>query len=151
MFVPVEDWHINELAVTMQQEDIKSIAALTGMSPLQGSLKSVENSLESTAYILDGKVAAISGLSKTSWLSEWACPWLLCSDVIRQHPKVFLRETKRQTYEWLERHLILRNFVHVDHSRSIRWLEWLGFTIYPAKPIGVNGAMFHLNELELRK
>lgn len=147
MFVPVEDWHINELAETMQAIDKESIFQLSGMHPKPALLNSVQASLEANSYLVSGEVVSICGVSKYTLLSDWACPWLLCSDAIRKRPKEFMIQTKKWTYDKLEEHGILRNVVYAKHERSIRWLKWLGFTIYPPEPFGVNNALFCRNEL----
>ena len=132
----------------MQSADKDSIMALAGMSPLEGLLRSHKHSNQDETWIVDGQVAAISGISQATMLSNWACPWLLCSDIIRKHPRIFLEETKKWTYDKLAQYGTLRNYVDVRHTRSIKWLKWLGYTLYPPQPIGKNGELFMLDELK---
>src|SRR5574341_272554 len=135
--------YVAELAATMQKDDIKAILALSGQSPMQGLQSSIENSFQSECWLVNGRVAAISGISKLTHLSEWACPWLLCSDLIRDHPRYFLRQTKYWFDKQLQEHGKLMNVTHAEHKRSVRWLEWLGVHLYPAQPFGVKGELFH--------
>lgn len=139
--------HVTELAETMQELDKLSIKLLTGETPLDGLVDSCRQSLHAEAWMLDGRVAAISGVSKPTLLSDWACPWLLCSDVIRTVPRRFLEATKAWTMDELEQHGKLINYTYTEHKRSLRWLEWLGFTVYPAEPRGPYNALFHKDEL----
>lgn len=139
--------HIKELAETAQTIDKESIRLLTGETPLQGLISSVSHSLSSETYLLDGLVAAIAGVSKASLLSNWACPWLIASDVIQTVPIKFWKLSKTWVMDELEQHGILSNFVYIEHDRSIRWLKRLGFTLEPPQPIGPYGALFMRNEL----
>lgn len=139
--------HVEELAHTMQEDDKLSILNLVGLTPKQGLQLSIENSLQSDSWVLDGQVVAISGISVPSLLGDTACPWLLCSDVIRKIPRIFMEATREQTYEWLDQYPILHNVVWAGHIRSIRWLKWLGFKLTGPYPIGINGAEFYIDEL----
>ena len=145
--VPVQEWHIEELSSTMQKEDKDSCWALAHLSPEQGIRLSLKNAVESYTWLADGKVGLIFGVNKHSLLSHKAHPWLLASDLVQEHPRVFLRGCKEwinsavTKYEWLD------NYVDARHIRSIRWLQWMGFTIYPAEPIGIEKMLFHRNEI----
>ncbi len=141
--------HIEQLAATMQEVDKQSILLLTGMSPAKGLEESVGNSLESQTWMVDGVPVAMSGIGQTSLLADWACPWLLCSDSIRKVPRVFLEATREQTYQWLETYGILRNVTWCEHKRSLKWLKWLGFSLYGPYPVGIDGAMFFIDELKV--
>ena len=140
--------HIADLSITMQDMDKESILMLSGKSPFDGLLDSVANSLETQSYILDGEIVAIAGINKLTLLSPWACPWLICSDKAHKSPRQFMSITKRWVEEKLEENKWLSNVVYAKHKKSIRWLEWLGFTLYPAKPMGPYGALFMRNELK---
>jgi hypothetical protein len=144
----VTDEHIKELSETMQKEDKDSIEALTNKSIYESLKASVDNSIESTVWLVDNKVAAIIGISQTGLLSDKACPWCICSDEIKKFPKLFLRGSWIWTQAALKRYKWLENIVDARHKRSIRWLKWLGFTIYPAVPVGPNGMLFHKDELK---
>jgi hypothetical protein len=39
------------------------------------------------------------------------------------------------------------NYVYAENKKSIKWLEWLGFKVRDAQPIGINGANFHRFEM----
>lgn len=145
--VKTELIHIDELAITMQEADKQSILKLSGMAPNIGLQISIANSLEVHSYIVDDKVTAISGLSTPDYLGDIACPWLLCSDEIRKHPRLFLESTRQWMYEQLDVYPILQNVVWVGHHRSIKWLKWLGFKLTGPYPIGINGAEFYRDEM----
>ena len=85
----------------------------------------------------------IRGVSKGTFLSPYACMWLLGTRVIRQYPIAFLKDSR----EWMERmlneHKHVVNYVDERNKRSLKWLKWLGCTVHPAVPFGIEGRMFH--------
>ena len=42
---------------------------------------------------------------------------------------------------------LLINFVDARHGVAIRWLKWLGFKVFPAKPFGPDKLPFHRFEM----
>jgi hypothetical protein len=145
--VPVQEEHILELAETMQKEDKNSIWALSHLSPEQGLRHSLRNAVQSNTWLVNGEVGAIYGISKPHLLSDSACAWMLGSGVIMHYPKYFMEGSRDWVHDAVDRYGILRNFVDARHKRSIRWLKWLGFTLHPAIPIGIERLPFHPNEL----
>lgn len=139
-------YHILEMACYMQEIDKESIELLSGMTPYEGLEQSVNNSNESYVWYVDNTLCGMGGISQVSFLSDYACPWLLCTDSIQKYKKTFMTETRSQVDEWVKTYGTLRNVVYSKHERSKRWLQWLGFKLGPAVPLGPEGALFHFHE-----
>lgn len=64
--------------------------------------------------------------------------WLLGTYVLDENPRQFLRASKFMADMFLEKYDMLENVVPLEHSKTIRWLHWLGFE-FGTKPIEING------------
>lgn len=146
----VTEAHIKELAETMQQADKDSVWATGHLLPEQAIRISLEKAEESRTFLIGDRVAAIVGVGKGSLLCESRAAWMLGSKIIIKHPRQTMYESKQWIDTNIERYKVFRNYVDARHTRSIRWLKWLGFTIYPAEPFGVDGLPFHPNELRMK-
>ena len=145
--VPVQEWHIKELAETMQIEDKQSVWALAHFSPEQGLKHSLTNSIESYTWLADNKVGAIYGITSGTLLDSYVCPWFLGSDLVKKYPRIFLTGCKEWVEDTVNKYDWLQNYVDARHKRSIKWLKWMGFKIHPEQPLGLDGLLFHKNEL----
>ncbi len=103
-------------------------------------------------------VASVLGLSRYTYHASCASPlfmgglmhggnvWMIATPAVAQHRKFYLRETQRQRDEMLARAPVLSTWVDVRYPRSLRWLEWLGFTI--GEPMRLGGATVRHVELK---
>ena len=76
-------------------------------------------------------------------LGGTAMPWLLTGRPVDRHRKAFLQLTQARTHQLLAEHGVLVAQVHAEYREAIRWLDWLGFVLAPARPLGARGALFH--------
>lgn len=94
----------------------------------------------SGAAYSDGECVAVFGCNPTPD-SRVGIPWMIGTDKARlcgiPGAIASLRVVDR-----MRRHFpVLRNWVHREHTRAIRWLGWLGFRIR-RDPIGPGGAFY---------
>jgi GNAT superfamily N-acetyltransferase len=138
---PATDAHAVELARTMRAVDVAEVEAMCGKSPLEGlrlSLKSSSHAV--TALDANGRVICMFGVCSMGFLSNEGCPWLLGSDLIATHWRQFLRRSRKYLAAMLELYPELANSVDARAVQSVRWLQWLGFTVDRPEPVGVDGA-----------
>jgi hypothetical protein len=127
--------------IDLREGDAMEIAAL-GMSKGECLGTTLSRSVWADAYMLDGEVAALMGLIMTSLIGGSPMPWLMTGRPVERFHKSFMRLTRDRTRNMLGQYGTLTCNVHADYARSIRWLEWLGFEIGPARPLGRLGAPF---------
>jgi hypothetical protein len=142
--VPVTEAHIIELSSTMQKSDREGAMALCNFSPEEAIRHSLASAFYSFTWLYDGKVIGIQGMSRYTLLSPFISVWMLGSEDLPLHTRTLLRGSKIWVEEALRRYGGLRNIVDSRATESIKWLRWLGFTICPAEPVGVNNHMFHI-------
>lgn len=141
--VQTTDEHIAELAETMSQADRDEIWASNHLTPMGALMLSKSTGAEMTTGLADGEVGCIQGVVSVSMLSGTGTPWMLGSDVVAKHARVFLRGSRVWLENEQERWQSLSNYVDVRHTRAVRWLKWLGFEFDEAAPHGMDGLPFH--------
>lgn len=128
-------------AIRLRPGDAREIAAMD-LTPLAAFEQSMTRALWANAYLIDGEVAALVGLSADSLLARIGAPWLLTGQPVDRHRKLFLQETRRGVARMRAEFPRLANVVHADYAEAIRWLRWLGFAIGPPQLRGPKGAPF---------
>lgn len=146
--VPVTDALIKELCKGLDDTDKRTIKQLTGKAPLEAIRDSVANADVTEAWLVDGEVAAICGIRRVTFLSDWAWPWFACNSIARQHPVECLRKGRIWVRQNLEKYQRLSSMIGVEDKRAIRWTKALGFKLYPPAPFGPEGALFMKSELK---
>jgi hypothetical protein len=141
--VLTQDWHVERLSSTMQQEDVDAVWALGHLSPKEALSVSAAASVQTFTYLHKGDVACIFGYSSHD---RTACPWMLASPLVRKSPRWFLEATKQFYSNLLDKHDVLVNVIDARHTRSLKWIEWCGAVIHPATPMGPEGLPFHRHE-----
>ena len=140
--IDTESWHVVFVASNMREGDVNELLAV-GTTPLRSLIHGFKKSDRCMTLMVDGIPAAIFGITPMGMLSGKGSPWLLGTEDIFKVSRKFLKGSKGIVQEWADRYKLLLNYVDVRNKQSIRWLEWLGFSIVAAVPIGVNGEMFH--------
>jgi len=103
---------------------------IAGASPWAALHKPLTDKTGKTWTILfDGEPACMYGVSMLSPENEFnmANIWLLGSDLVEKHSRKFIRTTKQIVEHLQEQYMFLENVVPIDHDRTIRWLDRLGF------------------------
>ncbi|MBN9089161.1 MAG: hypothetical protein J0J01_19825 [Reyranella sp.] len=138
------------LAATLRAVDVAQIAATGEATPLEAMRRSLAGSSHAvTALTSDGRVICIFGVGGAGFLSLAACPWLFGSDLIDARWRLFARLSRKYLVAMLDLYPWLSGYVAAQHWSAIRWLEWLGFHVGRAQPIGRNGKT--LRPFNLRK
>lgn len=131
------------IADNMRQADVVEVMASNGFTPHEAVENSVKLSDYSTAVYINNDVVAVMGLKIHSALSGTGIPWLLGTDNVVKHRRVFLQNSRAVIDDMKYHCPKLMNYVHIDNKVSIQWLKWLGFEFDDPTPIGINGEMFH--------
>ena len=90
--------------------------------------------------VVSGRPAAVFGVSPSSE-ADTGLPWMLATDYIRQIPRGVIIKSRDEVGRMQQKYGMLKNLVHRDNAISMKWLEWLGFTI-DRTPIGPGGRFF---------
>lgn len=131
---------VEALVPNLRATDLAEVAAGTGRAPREVLADGVRLG-GALAVVVNGELVAIAGCHAEPE-NGIGCPWMLGTDGVERHAFEFLRASRRVVRDWCRRYGYLLNFVHADHEVSIRWLQWLGFTVDDPHPLGVRGELF---------
>lgn len=120
----------------VRRPDVDELAAL-GVTPETAIRYGVEHSVAAWIAFIHGKPAAMFGIVDHA---DYGVPWAVLTNVVDEHPLPFLRASKRFIDAQMTRDLI--NYVDARNTLTIDWLSWLGFTVDPPVPAGINGEPF---------
>lgn len=147
--IPAHPDHIAPIAATMRPADCFEIWAGSLTRPEEALNASLALSPKAWTAIVDSTPVCMFGAAAVSPLSKRGIPWFLASTRLERHRKPFLRHSRAQLDVMATDFPTLSNWVDARNLAAIRWLKWLGFTLYPAVPFGPFGFPFH--PFELRK
>ncbi|OWV77215.1 hypothetical protein ATY76_04560 [Rhizobium sp. R339] len=143
--VPFRPLDLRGVARRMRRADRDEVWKASGMTPVEALSYSLRKSSAAWTVSIDGRAEAIFGVGAISILAGVGAPWLLGTDTIERHAAGFLRGSVEWRDQLLRHYPILRNLVDVDNRVSLRWLRWLGFSIFD--PISLRGHEFRPFEL----
>jgi hypothetical protein len=126
---------VHELAPRLRAEDRAEVLAL-GIAPVDGLLHSIAGAQEAWTYRADRQIICMAGVTPLSLIGRVGVPWLLGSELVLQHRRTFMTESRRMVAYWLTRFDVLRNVVDARYEAAIRWLRWLHFKIGEPFPLG---------------
>lgn len=135
--------HITQLYDCMRPEDRREVVAATGKFPYDVLLETHKVSRDTFAFMDRGFVIACVGIQPYSVASGTASPWMLSTVRMPDYPRELLHYSRKLTDHWASEYDLLVNFVDARYTKALRWVQKLGFTVFPAQPHGPNGAMFH--------
>ena len=145
--VPALPEHLDPIADRMRPADVAEVLASSGRSA-HGALEfSLTGSAQAWTALVDGTPEVMFGVADLNVLTATGAPWLLGTDAVEIHHRLFLRQSLKWRAQLSERYDVLRNFVDDRNEVSKRWLRWMGFTLFDPAPLGVNGEMFRMFEL----
>lgn len=128
----------------LRPADLDECHALLGPGTEREAVeKSLKESALSWTFTVDGRVAAVFGVTPVSLLGGQGMPWLVGTPLIDRHPGAFIRLNRPYIRKMLGICPHLVNVVDARNVKSIVWLKKMGFTLLPAQPMGAAGLPFH--------
>lgn len=140
---PATPEDLEYVAANMDPADAAEVWATAHKTPIEALTLSAGVSRETWAGRADGRAVCIFGVGTRFALDTVGVPWLLGTPEIRQHKRLFLRASKVWVSDRARQYSVLENWVDSRHTRAVKWLRWLGFTIEDAQPYGPDGVPFH--------
>lgn len=142
--VPASEADVMALAPDLRAADREEIRAASGLTPKAALRRSYEHSTHVwSARDGEGRPIALWGVGPLSLVAGRGCPWLMASDAFESFSWDVARLSRKLLADVRGLYPELENHVDARHGKAIRWLAWLGFTIDPPVPWGVEGRPFH--------
>ena len=136
------------IAANMDPADVAEVWAMGRKTPLEALKASAAVSREALVGLADDTPICAFGIGQRTLMDNVGIPWLLGTPEIRKHPKIFLRASKNWVRQAARRYTRLENYVDARHTRAVKWLKWLGFTLDEPAPYGPDKMLFHRFYLE---
>lgn len=146
--VPATQAHIEQILPHVRQSDRDEFLAASGWTARQVLECGLKTSTVVCAGLIDGEVVTIFGVAPASMIGGVGWPWLVGTDALAKHQKVFLRRCRHIVAAMLAIYPRLENYVDARNHVAKAWLHWLGFKLDDAAPYGVQGLPFHQFHLE---
>jgi len=129
--------HINIIAPNVREADWVEMRDYNNMTPRQSLELSLHNSQgEAWTGLVDDVPVCMFGVAKPNYI------WLVGTTDIHKYDKLFLVKSKKILKKLFKKHSILENYVEQKNTRSVQWLEWLGFHMEKPEPKGSRNELF---------
>lgn len=139
-----------QLASNMRDEDAAEVWAAARLSPREAVVQSIQRSRDTSAALCNGRPFCVWGVASPTILSRIGIPWALTSKNLEEHTYTFLKGSVEVVENWRRRFDYLTNYVDCRHTKSIEWLDWLGFDLGKPEPFGYDKLPFRRFEMKRR-
>ncbi|MCF8533120.1 MAG: hypothetical protein K9G48_08965 [Reyranella sp.] len=135
---------VTRLGPNLRASDVEEVRAASGL----GAIEALGRSFGHSTHVwvvrdIDGQPLALWGVGPLSLVEGRGCPWLLAAEAFDALGRDIARLSRPLLAGMRALYPRLENHVDARHAKSVRWLKWLGFTIEPASPWGVENRPFH--------
>lgn len=142
--LPTERVHVQEIAQRMRVEEGVERVGLDKDRIVADAVIKADYAF--TAFV-DNEIACMWGIHRPTMLSDTAYMWLVTTPLVEQHAFMFARRSQIYLRGLKEHFSLIQGHVDARFKRSIRWLGWLGFTLYPDMNDGTYRRPFELRQL----
>lgn len=118
---------VRSLAPKLRESDKREVLASAGATPYRALKDSLKASQQAWTVMMDDKPEAMFGVGAHPQDPSFGVVWMLSSDKPMQNPFQVMRLTPKYIDEMLRTYTRVGNLVDARNTRSIRWLERLGF------------------------
>jgi hypothetical protein len=140
---PATSSDIEELVPRLRQSDIDECEAMFGVdTTLDIALHGLRTDGVAFMAVRDGITIAVFGVGKGEW-PGYGVPWMIGTNALDKCGRELMADARSCLAVWHRFYPTLHNYVDARHTKSIRWLKRLGFTVRDAVPMGVSGFPFH--------
>ena len=94
-------------------------------------------SVHSFAGVVDGNPAFIGGVNQRG------CVWMISTPLVAQAKKFYLRATKAEAMKMQALFPTIWTWVDSRYTKSLRWLDWLGFDIADGAAVPGTSRIIH--------
>lgn len=134
--------HLAYIAAHMRTPDVAEAWAAGHWAPLAALEMSAARTAEPLVALADGEPACAWGISQAAPLTWTGHPWLLGTPLLDAHALRILRVSKDYVESARLGYDRLVNYVDARNEKAVKWLGWLGFTLDPPAPWGVERRPF---------
>lgn len=138
---------VAHVGANMRADDLRELHAIHGseLGAMELLAQSVSLSAECFALVApDGSPVAIFGVAPVYPDPLDASPWLLATEEFASYPRDLVVLGRQVVKGWVSKYRRLYNCVDARNTRSVAWLQAIGFEVRAPGPAGRDGELFHL-------
>lgn len=140
--VPSQRRDIARILEDVREADRQELAAGWSYTPERALEYGLRYSSHVWTGFIDYQAVCMFGVVPRSIMGGEGVPWLVGTNRMVRYQFAFLRRCRPFLAKMQENYQHLENYVDDRNVAAIRWLGWLGFTIYPPRPLGRRGVPF---------
>lgn len=150
VLVKGESHHIEEIAGKVRDADVLEYKRCSGKCVYETLTDSVELWEKSWAGYVGDEIVLLAGLSSETIDGKvYGVPWMVATDRLNTISSGFLKACKPAIEDMKKDVDFLVNFIDVENTVAMNWLEWLGFDIQEeSQPHGVSQMPFKMFTME---
>lgn len=136
---------VDYIADNLRPADAAEVHATSGHADFRAILRrSVAFSDDVVVwYNAYGEPVGVQGVGTLSLLYNTGCPWLLGTPRLNEHLRAYIAIGRSYTDQMLAQYAHLTNHVDARNTKSVAWLQRLGFVMEAPVPYGALGLPFH--------
>jgi ribosomal protein S18 acetylase RimI-like enzyme len=132
--VPALLTHVGPIATRMREIDQKE-CRWGGHDPKTALRLGLRSSMVAFTVKINGRPEAMFGVVTTNFIYGEGSIWMLLTDDGAKQSRALVRLGRIYTAAFMRHWNLLRNHVHADNHKAIRWLSRLGFVVGPVDVI----------------
>ena len=142
---PTEAWLREAMAPQLRPDDLKELSCYGGESPADELVRCWRDAQHRAAVVTtDLEPIFVFGVRPIAdGLRPGGLIWLLATNYADKRPRLFCDLVEGIVAEMLRAYCTLGNLVSVDCARTIRWLEYMHFTVRRDMLVRVGDGDFH--------
>jgi hypothetical protein len=135
---------IDYIASELRPGDAAELIAYTGSNDFAALIRMAVTSSDDAVVAISawGEPLAVLGVTPLSLLYNTGSPWVLCTPGAMRHRRAFIAQGRAYTAAMLEHYDALINYVDNRNTKSVAWLQHIGYQMAEPKPYGAHGLPF---------
>ena len=131
--VPATEAHALDLASHIS--DVSGTDCLMlGNDPCRQSVDNLRTSVYAFAGLSNDRCFCLFGVIPDFLAADHGQPWLLTADEMPPARAAMARVSRQYIPYVSQRFTYLYGWVNAENQTSVKWLRWLGYTVYPGAP-----------------
>lgn len=131
------------IADNIRTADVEELRAASDKDILEALMESLEHSYFALTIKKSGRPLMVFGVAGYSLLCDETCCWAVATKDLKFAGSKFLRYSRDIVAAVNRIYPVMSNYVGAWNHNALRWLKWCGFTVAPARRIGIHGEMMH--------
>jgi len=111
----------------LREDDYEELGDMTGENPYKCLVNSIELS-QDCSVLCDNENNIFCVFGSVDLGNRCGRVWMLANNAFDNHRLYALKEARKQVAEWLSKYTVIGNMCSLKNEKSIKFLEWLGFT-----------------------